>query len=71
MSTTGSADLPRRASQARQAQQLVAAHRDTGDALRIRPSLLGWLGASELLLAQRELRAALEFVDSFLHVLLF
>ena len=50
---------------------LVAAHRDTGDALRIRPSLPGWLGAVELLPAQRELRIALEFVDGFLHFLLF
>ena len=45
-STKGSTDLPSRASQASQAQQPVAAHRDTGDAPRIRPSLPGWLGAA-------------------------
>ena len=38
--------MPSRASQASQAQQPVADHRDTGDAPRIRPSSPGWLGAA-------------------------
>ena len=45
-STKGSTALPSRANQASQAQQPVAAHRDTGDAPRIRPSLPGRLEAA-------------------------
>ena len=49
-SSKGCTELPGRANQASQTQQLVAKHRDTGDALRIRPSLPGRLETASFFL---------------------